>query len=310
MSSAAVGRCTLTTTRSPLSSTARCTWPIVPAASGSGSIVAKTSSQGTPSSSSITITTAFSSSGVTRSCSAASSATASGGIRSGRVERIWPSLAKVGPSSSSASRRRRARSSGGSSSRRDSLKPYLPSTVAIRAARPSSRWSAAALTRRPVRLDDHDRAGRVVRDAVRDVAQQELAATAHADAADHEHVGLLPPRRLDDRLGRIVAGDDRRPLAFAGQRLDVLGQLVAPPPPGRLQSRPARARRAARPRSGAAISAAKRTARSAVSERSVATSTSRTASSSALRRSRIRPRRPAPAAARRASRSRACGRRC
>ena len=67
ISSRAPGRCTLTTTRSPLSSVALCTWPIVPAASGSGSIEAKTSSQGTPSSSSITCTTSASVSGATSS---------------------------------------------------------------------------------------------------------------------------------------------------------------------------------------------------------------------------------------------------
>jgi hypothetical protein len=44
MSSRAVGRCTLTTTRSPVSSVARWTWPIVPAASGCGSTLSKTSS--------------------------------------------------------------------------------------------------------------------------------------------------------------------------------------------------------------------------------------------------------------------------
>ena len=93
----AVGRCTFTTTRSPPSSVARCTWPIVPAASGSGSISSNTSSHGTPSSSSITATTSASVSGGTSSCSRASSSTNSGGSRSGRVERIWPSFANVGP---------------------------------------------------------------------------------------------------------------------------------------------------------------------------------------------------------------------
>ena len=102
ISSCAVGRCTLTTTRSPPSSVATWTWPIVPAARGSGSIEAKTSSHGTPSSCSMTRTTSSSVSGATESWSFASSSASSGEIRSGRVERIWPSFANVGPSCSSA----------------------------------------------------------------------------------------------------------------------------------------------------------------------------------------------------------------
>ena len=145
ISPCAVGRCTLTTTRSPFSSVERCTWPIVPAASGDGSIDSKTSSQGTPSSSSITETTSASVSGGTSSWSLASSATNSGGIRSGRVERIWPSLAKVGPSSSSASRRLAARAWSDSSPPTCSRKPYLAMTVPMRTARPR-RWSPTSVT--------------------------------------------------------------------------------------------------------------------------------------------------------------------
>jgi hypothetical protein len=146
----AVGRCTFTTTRSPLSSRAPCTCAIVPAAIGSGSISAKTSSQGTPSSSSITATTSASASGVTRSWSDDSSSMTSGGRRSGRVESTWPSFAKVGPSSSSAARSRFARSRSGSSERR-SRRPCFASTVAMRVARPSSGPSTRSLTaaRRP-----------------------------------------------------------------------------------------------------------------------------------------------------------------
>ena len=43
ISSAAPGRWNLTTTRWPPSSRARCTWPIVPAASGCGSVPASAS---------------------------------------------------------------------------------------------------------------------------------------------------------------------------------------------------------------------------------------------------------------------------
>ena len=65
ISVSAVGRCTLTTTRSPPASVARCTWAIVPDASGSGSMLANTSSHGTFSSVSITATTSASVSGAT-----------------------------------------------------------------------------------------------------------------------------------------------------------------------------------------------------------------------------------------------------
>src|SRR4026207_1532372 len=46
-----------------------------------------------------------------------------------------------------------------------------------------------------VGLDDHDGARRIVGDAVRDVAKQELPPAAHADAADHAHVCPLAARR-------------------------------------------------------------------------------------------------------------------
>ena len=80
------------------------TWAIVPAASGSGSIDENTSSHGTASSRSIIATTSASAICGTSDCRAASSATYSSETRSGRVERIWPSLPKVGPSFSNASR--------------------------------------------------------------------------------------------------------------------------------------------------------------------------------------------------------------
>src|SRR5438270_5063065 len=185
----------------------------------------------------------------------------SGGSRSGRVERICPSFAKVGPSSSSAWRRFRARSRIGTSAAPRSRKPYLATTRPISAARPSSRSSPATLlTESPRRrrlplggvqlrrrltplaarcspapcnshcdlrprttsgarrclgdsapalspeepalllrllldplpgVHDHDRPARAVRNAVRDVAQQELLAPAHAHVADHDHIHVL-----------------------------------------------------------------------------------------------------------------------
>ena len=147
ISSRAVGRCTFTTTRSPVSRRAACTCAIVPAASGSGSISAKTSSHGTRSSSSMTATTSASGSGWTRSWRDASSSTTSGGRRSGRVESTWPSFAKVGPSSSIAARSRRARSRVDASERRSSS-PCFASTRAMRVARPRSGPSTVT-ARRP-----------------------------------------------------------------------------------------------------------------------------------------------------------------
>ena len=102
--SSASGRCTLTTTGWPSVMRALWTWAIVPAASGSGSIDENTSSHGTASSRSIIATTSASAICGTSDCRAASSATYSSETRSGRVERIWPSLPKVGPSFSNASR--------------------------------------------------------------------------------------------------------------------------------------------------------------------------------------------------------------
>ena len=149
ISSCAFGRCTLTTTRSPPTRIARCTCAIVPAAIGCGSMLVNTSSHGTRSSRSITATTSRSLSGVTWSWRADSSRTNAGGRRSGRVERIWPNLENVGPSSSSARRNRCARASSlDSRSSPESnrlLSPYLARTAAIRAARPSS-WPSVGST--------------------------------------------------------------------------------------------------------------------------------------------------------------------
>ena len=147
ISSRAVGRCTFITTRSPSSSRARCTWPMVPAASGSGSMLSKTSSHGTCSSCSITATTSAWVSGGTLSCRWASSSTNSCGSRPGRVDRIWPSLEKVGPSCSSASRSRLARSAVESvwpSAR--SARPYLPTMRPILSARSRSSPPASSVS--------------------------------------------------------------------------------------------------------------------------------------------------------------------
>ena len=72
---------------------------------------------------SMTATTSSSVIGGTSSWSFESSAMNSGGSRSGRVERIWPSFANVGPSSSRAARRLFARSSSGTSAAPRSPRP-------------------------------------------------------------------------------------------------------------------------------------------------------------------------------------------
>ena len=55
------------------------------------------------------VTTIAEANGGTRSCRSASSSAMSGGMRSRRVESVWPNLTKIGPSASRARRRRTAR---------------------------------------------------------------------------------------------------------------------------------------------------------------------------------------------------------
>ena len=176
----------------------------------------------------------------------------SGGSRSGRVDRIWPSLANVGPSSSSAERRRlawRCRPTAPSSSGRpnSSFSPCLANTAAMwlparhqpglglvqvggaaadRRARPDGGrlHGGAAVGRRGVH-DDH-RASRVVADPVGDVAQQELLAARHAGVAHDEHVDVVFLGRLDDRHGRIVVHHDVRLAAVAGHLSRVDAEVV------------------------------------------------------------------------------------
>ena len=133
ISSRAPGRCTFTTTRSPVASVARCTCAIDPVASGSGSMLSNTSSHGTPQLllhhlDDLRL-------GERRApgrAASASSSMNSGGTRSGRVERIWPSLQNVGPSSSNASRSRRALS-----------RVSVPSVVALAPRRTAPRTRAS-----------------------------------------------------------------------------------------------------------------------------------------------------------------------
>ena len=78
------------------------------------------------------------------------------------------------------------------------------------------------------RVDDDDGAARRVRDPVRDVAEQELLAPAHARVADDEHVGLLLVDCPDDGAGDVGVDVDDRARAvqlgrIAGERF--LGAL-------------------------------------------------------------------------------------
>ena len=176
----ASGRCTLTTTWSPVGSVARCTWPIDAAAIGVSSKVRNACSIVRPISSSITRRTSANGIGVTSSCRLRSSAMMSGGITSGRVESSWPNLTNVGPSSSSISRSRRPRSASCVLSllRRRSIrypKPWRVATRPISDSRPIRRWGFAvsigtvppwSATRRASRAAGRD--ARAARPAARD----------------------------------------------------------------------------------------------------------------------------------------------
>ena len=91
-SRATCGRCTLTTTSSPVRSRAACTCAIDAAAIGVRSKRSNTSSSERPSSSSTTRRTSSNGSGGTRSRSSLNSATSSSGNRPSPPEMIWPSL--------------------------------------------------------------------------------------------------------------------------------------------------------------------------------------------------------------------------
>ena len=86
------GRCTFTTTSSPVRSVAPWTWAIEAAASGVVSKRANTSSIGLPSSASTTARMSSQVSGGTWSRHFLDSATSSSGNRPSPLEMIWPSL--------------------------------------------------------------------------------------------------------------------------------------------------------------------------------------------------------------------------
>mmetsp|Transcript_865 Transcript_865/g.1281 ORF Transcript_865/g.1281 Transcript_865/m.1281 type:complete len:262 (+) Transcript_865:1669-2454(+) len=96
------GRCTFTTTFSPLSD-AKCTCPRLAAAMGTDSKESKTSSTGFPRENcTMSRAVALSKAG-TLSCSCSSSLMNSGDSTSTRVENCWPTLMKVGPKRTSPS---------------------------------------------------------------------------------------------------------------------------------------------------------------------------------------------------------------
>ena len=193
----------------------------------------------------------------------------SGGRRSGRVERICPSFANVGPSSSSALRTRlawRRRPVVPSSSGRpnSSFSPYFAKTAAIFVPRATSRGSVSSSTaelrmtvteriadrRVPIparRVHDDHGAARVVVDPVRDVAEEELLASGHAGVPDHQHVDRVVVGRVHDGHRRVIVDDDVRPASLAGQAegfdLESVGGRVRARGLGRAELRVGRARR-------------------------------------------------------------------
>ena len=98
--SATPGRCTFTTTSSPVSSRARCTCPMLAEPSGTSSNSENTSSNGRPISRSIMLLASCTSNGGTLLCSFSNSSISGCGSRSARLLRACASLMNVGPSSS------------------------------------------------------------------------------------------------------------------------------------------------------------------------------------------------------------------
>src|SRR5207342_2434585 len=94
------GRCTLTATLRPSRSVARCTCASEALPSGTSSNASKRWLGRTPSSASSTARICSIWTGATWSWVRSSAARYAGGTRSGRVDRAWPNLMKVGPSAS------------------------------------------------------------------------------------------------------------------------------------------------------------------------------------------------------------------
>ena len=234
------------------------------------------------------------------SWSVASSSMYSGGSRSGRVDRICPSLANVGPSSSSAARkrlrltlrvrprlprragrtapsgrasRRRRRSScrvrsGGARSRLGAL---VRSDAGSWRARGTVRRSASSAVFTMITVQ---RALWLIRFGT--FPSRNSLRPGHAGVADDQHVDRVFLGRLDDRHGRVVVDHHVRAAALAGDlgrvRLELVGGAAGArsPPPRRTPCQwGCRARSPARcggrPRSDRRTPRPSATARSAVS---------------------------------------------
>ena len=76
------------------------------------------------------------------------------------------------------------------------------------------------------RIDDDDRAARVVRDAVRHVPQQEPGALLHPGVADDQGVDVFFFHRAQDRAGRIVVDQDARFPAGSGEFVRLRAKFV------------------------------------------------------------------------------------
>ena len=134
------GRRIFSTTSVPSRRAARWTWAMEAAARGVTSKRPKTCSGGPPSAASTSGRRTSKSRVAPPLCSRSNSSIQSGGNRSERVDRIWPSLMKVGPSASSASRVRRDRGSPPASSPAPDPRP-APSSRRARTA-PSPKRAA------------------------------------------------------------------------------------------------------------------------------------------------------------------------
>ena len=95
----ACGRWIFTTTSSPLTSRAACTWATDAAARGAGSISAKTSAMGRPSSAAMAASASDHGMGDESICSVEKASMNAGGRTSSLEESTWPSLMKVTPAS-------------------------------------------------------------------------------------------------------------------------------------------------------------------------------------------------------------------
>ena len=129
------GRIAFTTTSRPSFSTALWTWATEAEASGCRSNLRKASSTGWRRACSTMRTNSSAGNGGTSSCSLLSSRQMSTGTRSGRVDRSWPNLTKMGPRSSIARRRRTPREAFGSGRMR------VSDTISRRGQGPPVSWN-------------------------------------------------------------------------------------------------------------------------------------------------------------------------